>query len=100
MAGLDRSGVSGFARGFLVLRGFSSGCAALTGVEAISNGVPAFKKPKSQNAATTLAMMAAISVSMMLVGRAASPVHRGAVRRRPGDQLLTAAPEGVLRRDP
>ena len=36
---------------FLLLRAFSSGCAALTGVEAISNGVPAFKKPKSKNAA-------------------------------------------------
>ena len=39
---------------FLLARAFSSGCAALTGVEAISNGVPAFRKPKSKNAATTL----------------------------------------------
>ena len=39
---------------FLLARAFSSGCAALTGVEAISNGVPAFRKPKSRNAATTL----------------------------------------------
>ena len=38
----------------LLARTFSSGCAALTGVEAISNGVPAFRKPKSKNAATTL----------------------------------------------
>src|SRR3546814_7015703 len=37
----------------LLARAFSSGCAALTGVEAISNGVPAFRKPKSQNAART-----------------------------------------------
>ena len=42
---------------FLLLRAFSSGCAALTGVEAISNGVPAFRKPKSKNAATTLLLM-------------------------------------------
>ena len=42
------------ALGFLALRAFSSGCTALTGVEAISNGVPAFRKPKSRNAATTL----------------------------------------------
>lgn len=45
---------------FLILRAFSSGSAALTGVEAISNGIPAFKKPEPQNAATTLMMMAAI----------------------------------------
>ncbi|WP_370892767.1 APC family permease [Janibacter sp. GXQ6167] len=51
---------------FLLLRAFSSGCAALTGVEAISNGVPAFRKPKSQNAATTLLMMGLISISMLL----------------------------------
>ena len=45
---------------FLVLRAFSSGCTALTGVEAISNGVPAFKKPKSKNAATTLLLLGAL----------------------------------------
>jgi amino acid transporter len=45
---------------FLILRAFSSGSAALTGVEAISNGVPAFKPPESQNARTTLTMMACI----------------------------------------
>ena len=49
---------------FLLLRAFSSGCTALTGVEAISNGVPAFRKPKSKNAATTLAMLGLIAVSM------------------------------------
>ncbi|WP_432478596.1 APC family permease [Nocardioides sp. GXQ0305] len=51
---------------FLLARAFSSGCAALTGVEAISNGVPAFRKPKSQNAATTLLLLALIAVSMMM----------------------------------
>src|ERR1035437_7828841 len=51
---------------FLLLRAFSSGSAALTGVEAISNGVPAFKKPKSTNAATTLLMMGLVSVTMMM----------------------------------
>jgi len=45
---------------FLILKGFSSGAVALTGVEAISNGVPAFRRPESKNAATTLAMMAII----------------------------------------
>jgi amino acid transporter len=54
----------GLALIFLLLRAFASGCTALTGVEAISNGVPAFKPPKSKNAATTLALLGAIAVSM------------------------------------
>jgi amino acid transporter len=45
---------------FLLMRAFSSGCAALTGVEAISNGVQAFKKPESKNAQATLVTMALI----------------------------------------
>ena len=59
-------GLNGLAGAFLLLRAFSSGCAALTGVEAISNGVPAFKKPKSKNAATTLLLLGTIAVTMML----------------------------------
>ena len=55
---------TGVALIFLLLRSFSSGCTALTGVEAISNGVPAFRKPKSKNAATTLALLGLIAVSM------------------------------------
>jgi len=50
----------------LLARAFSSGCAALTGVEAISNGVPAFRRPKSQNAATTLLLLAMIAITMMM----------------------------------
>jgi len=50
----------------LLARAFSSGCAALTGVEAISNGVPAFKKPKSKNAATTLLLLGSIAITMLL----------------------------------
>ena len=53
------------AMAFLLLRAFSSGCAALTGVEAISNGVPAFQKPKSRNAATTLLLMGGIAIVML-----------------------------------
>lgn len=55
-----------FAMMFLLLRAFSSGCAALTGVEAISNGVPAFQKPKSRNAATTLLLMGLVAVTMLM----------------------------------
>lgn len=51
---------------FLVLRAFASGSTALTGVEAIANGVQAFREPKSHNAATTLGIMGAISISMFL----------------------------------
>ena len=51
---------------FLSLRAFSSGCTALTGVEAISNGVPAFRVPKSKNAANTLALLGAIAITMFL----------------------------------
>ncbi|MEU6523951.1 APC family permease [Streptomyces sp. NPDC046924] len=60
----EHPGLAGFALFFLLLRAFSSGCAALTGVEAISNGVPAFRRPKSKNAATTLAMMGLLAVTM------------------------------------
>jgi amino acid transporter len=51
---------------FLLLRGFSSGAIALTGVEAISNGVPAFRKPESRNAAITLSVMGTILGSLFV----------------------------------
>ena len=57
--------LAGFAMVALLARAFSSGCAALTGVEAISNGVPAFREPKSRNAATTLALLAGIAITML-----------------------------------
>jgi amino acid transporter len=50
----------------LLFRAFASGCTALTGVEAISNGVPAFRKPKSRNAALTLTMMGALAITMFI----------------------------------
>ncbi|WP_262702768.1 MULTISPECIES: APC family permease [Streptomyces] len=62
----EQTGLAGFALIFLLLRAFSDGCAALTGVEAISNGVPAFRKPKSRNAATTLALMGGLAVAMFV----------------------------------
>ncbi|MCU1600864.1 MAG: Amino acid/polyamine/organocation transporter, superfamily, partial [Frankiales bacterium] len=51
---------------FLVLRAFASGCTALTGVEAISNGVPSFRKPKSRNAASTLVVMGVLAIVMFV----------------------------------
>lgn len=51
---------------FLVAKAYASGGAAVTGVEAISNGVPAFKKPESKNAAATLVWMAVMAVAMFI----------------------------------
>jgi amino acid transporter len=59
-------GTASAASLFVILHAFSSGSTALTGVEAISNGVPAFRRPQARNAATTLAMMGAIAVTMFL----------------------------------
>jgi amino acid transporter len=58
----DVGGLTSLALLLLVVRAFASGCTALTGVEAISNGVPSFERPKARNAATTLAMMGLIAV--------------------------------------
>ncbi|BDB62285.1 hypothetical protein RDE2_40790 [Rhodococcus sp. RDE2] len=62
----EQSHLAGLAFAFLLARAFSSGCAALTGVEAISNGVPAFRKPKSHNAATTLLLLGAIAITLLM----------------------------------
>jgi hypothetical protein len=51
---------------FVLLTAFSNGCTALTGVEAVSNGVPAFKRPESRNAAQTLVAMAVMSIAMFV----------------------------------
>ncbi len=51
---------------FLILRAFSSGCTALTGIEAISNGITAFKQPRSHNAAITLVWMSSILITLFL----------------------------------
>jgi amino acid transporter len=58
--------VGGLGTLLLALRAFASGCTALTGVEAISNGVPSFRTPKARNAANTLAIMGALAVSMFV----------------------------------
>ncbi len=61
---------------FLLLRAFSSGCTALTGVETISNGVSTFKRPESKNAALTIAGMATI-LGTMFLGISALAYHFG-----------------------
>ena len=51
---------------FLVLRAFANGCTAMTGVEAVSNGVPAFRPPEAKNAAITLLIMAGLCVTLFM----------------------------------
>jgi len=51
---------------FVILTAFANGCTAMTGVEAVSNGVPAFRKPESRNAAYTLVVMAVLGVTMFM----------------------------------
>nr|WP_187700805.1 MULTISPECIES: APC family permease [unclassified Dietzia] len=62
----DGVAVAGLALAFVVAKSFASGCAALTGVEAIHNGVPAFRSPRARNAATTLVMLGVVSISFLL----------------------------------
>lgn len=64
--GMDQ-GLIGLGGALLVARAFASGSVALTGVEAISNGVPAFRKPKGRNAANTLAMLGLISAATLMM---------------------------------
>ncbi|MDV9193997.1 APC family permease [Streptomyces sp. Wh19] len=84
----EQEGLAGFALVFLLLRAFSSGCAALTGVEAVSNGVPAFRKPKSKNAATTLTMMGALAITMLVGIIALALVTDVRMAENPGQDLL------------
>ncbi|MEV4331105.1 APC family permease [Streptomyces sp. NPDC049597] len=92
----EHQGLAGFALVFLLLRAFSSGCAALTGVEAISNGVPAFRKPKSRNAATTLLLMGGLAVTMFcgIIGLAMATDVKMA-EHPATDLILNGAPVGA-----
>jgi amino acid permease-like protein len=73
-----RAGVGpvGFAFTFLILRAFAEGCVAMTGTEAISNGVGAFKRPSSRNAAATLGWMATI-LAIFFLGTSVLARHFG-----------------------
>jgi amino acid transporter len=89
----EQSDLAGIAFVFLLARAFSSGCAALTGVEAISNGVPAFRKPKSRNAATTLLMLGGIAI-VLLLGMILLANKLGVVIAEHPETQLRGAPEG------
>lgn len=88
----DETQMAGVAFVFLVLRAFSSGSAALTGVEAISNGVPAFRKPKSRNAATTLALMGGLAVTMFMGLLMLAQITGAVIAEDPARQLIGAPP--------
>ena len=64
--GFSHTDPTGAALIILLLRAFASGCTSLTGVEAVSNGVPTFRTPKPHNAAVTLLMMGGLSIAMMM----------------------------------
>lgn len=88
--------ISSVAMVFLLARGFSSGCTALTGVEAISNGVPAFRKPKSRNAATTLLMLGTLSITMLMsIMVLADLMHLRYVENPAQQLLLNGEPVGA-----
>jgi amino acid transporter len=80
----------------LALRAFSQGCTALTGVEAVSNGVPNFKPPKSRNAANTLAIMGTITIAMFAGITALALIARVRVADDPAQ--LIGAPAGYAQR--
>jgi amino acid transporter len=88
--------VSGLLVVAVALRAFASGCTALTGVEAVSNGVPNFKPPKSSNAAATLAVMGGLTVAMF-VGITAFALITG-VHVAAGPAQLVGAPPGYEQR--
>jgi amino acid transporter len=87
---------------FLILKGFSSGAVALTGVEAISDGVPAFRKPESKNAAQTIVMMAFIlgvlffGVSVLAHRLHPYPSHEETVFSQMGRAVFGEGPIYVL----
>jgi amino acid transporter len=89
----EHGDVLGFALVFLIARAFSSGSAALTGVEAISNGVPAFQKPKSRNAATTLLMLGVVAVTLFMGIILLARATGAKIAERPHEQLVGAPPD-------
>ncbi|HWI02003.1 MAG TPA: APC family permease, partial [Propionibacteriaceae bacterium] len=91
-----REQLSGLLVVLLVLRAFASGCTALTGVEAVSNGVPNFQKPKSKNAADTLAIMGGLTIAMFVGITALALIAK--VHVAADQSLLVGAPEGYQQR--
>ena len=79
---------------FLLLRAFASGCSALTGIEAISNGVPAFKKPSDVNAKKTLTLMVAL-LGIFFLG-VTTLAHRYLILPKEGETVLSQIAHNVF----
>ena len=94
--GFVGGGPAGAALVILLLRAFASGCTSLTGVEAVSNGVPTFRQPKAHNASMTLLTMAGLSIAMMLGISVLSTV--AGVHIAESVQGLTNVPRGYEQR--
>ena len=98
----DVSQAGGSLSLFLILRGFSSGAVALSGVEAISNGIPTFRRPESKNAATTLMTMAVIlgtlflGISVLARHLAPFPTHDETVISQMGRAVFGVGPLHTL----
>lgn len=88
------TGPAGALSVFLILRAFASGCSALTGIEAVSNGVQAFRKPEARNASLTLGILGAL-LAFMFIGITYLANHYGIV---PGEHLASYG--GVNRHEP
>ncbi len=90
-------GFTGAGAAFLLLRAFASGCATLTGVEAIANGVPAFRKPKGRNAASTLLLLGLVATTMAMSIVVLARLTGVKVAEDPARQLLgeDGAPVGA-----
>jgi amino acid transporter len=93
----DGAEVAGLALAFVVAKSFASGCAALTGVQAIHNGVPAFRKPAARNAATTLTILGLLSVAFLLGLVLLADKVGVRMADLPGAQLI-GAPEGYVQK--
>jgi amino acid transporter len=92
-----KAGLTGLAFALLALRAFATGCTALTGVEAIANGVPAFRSPKSRNAAATLALMGAIAAVMFIGITALAILSDVRYSSEPAEQFVGFAAGDVQR---
>lgn len=89
-------GFSGLLLMLLLLRAFASGCTALTGVEAVSNGVPNFRKPSSRNAAATLAIMGGLTIAIFVGITALALITKVHVAADPSQ--LVGAPDGYTQK--
>lgn len=94
--GYHATGATGVSLVVLLFRAFASGCTALTGVEAVSNGVPTFRTPKAHNAALTLVMMSGLAITMMLGISLLSTTAGIHIAENPDE--LVGTPEGYVQR--